>query len=173
MIPGVQWTRELRDRRVRPRPTERTRSYAMCRSWLNRLTTCMHASRCCWRKPNRSLRLTTATRAFSMSSAVTSCGVPARQALRPSTSPGPATRRVRRFPDSEQMEILTLPSHSTKIPRGTSPSRNNVLPRGKKARAFRLSKAFRESSGRSQKSRSGRASQSRQLCCIAVSMLLS
>ena len=97
---------------------------------------------------------------------------PETEALRPRTSPGAAMRKVRRLPVSEQMNSLARPSHNTKIPRALWPSWNNVLPRGYKATVFRESNASNASAGRSQKSRSGRRTQSKQLGCSAVSMLL-
>jgi hypothetical protein len=101
---------------------------------------------------------------------VTSCELPVNDALRPKTSPGTAIRRTSRFPDSEHTDSFARPSHKIKTPRAAWPARNSIVFRGHERVSFIVSRAWSTLLGKSQKSRSGRSVQLRQLCCIALSI---
>src|SRR6185312_4478210 len=54
-------------------------------------------------------------------------------ALNPSTSPGPATLRIRTFPSREVVESFTRPEQTINAPRGRCPSMKSSAPPGYEA----------------------------------------
>ena len=78
-------------------------------------------------------------------------GFPEIVALSPSTSPGSAMRVISDLPSLEVAASLTRPAQSMKMPRGDCPSTKSSAPFGKRVEYLSASKAFSNSSGRSQK----------------------
>jgi hypothetical protein len=70
------------------------------------------------------------TQACSETTAVTSYGLPERMAGSAISSPTSATFKMISFPSTEEVEILTRPLHTAKIPRAGWPSINKIGPLG-------------------------------------------
>src|SRR5580700_4577222 len=72
------------------------------------------------------------------------------------------------LPFGELIESFTLPLHITKIPRGNCPSTNRTAPCGYAVANLMFSNVCSEVGGRSQKRRSARILQVKQLSTISI-----
>jgi hypothetical protein len=89
-------------------------------------------------------------------------------ALNPSTSPASASFTIIVLPLGELIESFTLPLQMTKMPRGICPSTNSTAPWGYAVANFMFSKVCSAAGGKSQKMRSARRLQVRQLSTISI-----
>src|SRR5438270_6324714 len=102
----------------------------------------------------------------SIVSTVASYAVLETTAVKPSTSPGSATRRIMVLPSADVVESLARPVHKINIPRGGCPSRHSIAPLGYTAVALMDCNASSASLGKLQKSLSSRSEHFKQSSMI-------